>query len=118
MTYDDSRPGASTNPQTINIENSFIKVIVAAKNKPALFANYINTIIKNHPADLKIIDQQLIDIQNANIITPQGIIKGTLQLIDEYIDQLEYDNKSALKATMTSLYNEAIAIQDDLNADN
>ena len=118
MTYDDSRPGASTNPQSINIENSFIKVIVAAKNKPALFANYINTIIKNHPADLKIIDQQLIDIQNANIITPQGIIKGTLQLIDKYIDQLEYDNKSALRATMTSLYNEAIAIQDDLNADN
>ena len=118
MTYDDSTPGASTNPETIRIENSFIKVIVAAKNKPALFSNYINTIIKNHPADLKIIDQQLIDMQNANIATPQGVIKGTLQLIDEYIDQLEIDNKESLKATMNSLYNEAIAIQDDLNADN
>lgn len=118
MTYDDSTPGASTNPETIRIENSFIKVIVAAKNKPALFSNYINTIIKNHPADLKIIDQQLIDMQNANIATPQGVIKGTLQLIDEYIDQLEIDNKESLKSTMNSLYNEAIAIQDDLNADN
>ena len=75
-------------------------------------------IIKNHPADLKIIDQQLIDMQNANIATPQGVIKGTLQLIDEYIDQLEIDNKESLKTTMNSLYNEAIAIQDDLNADN
>lgn len=118
VTYDDSKPGLSTNLETINIHNAFIKVIVVSKNKPFLFTNYLNKIISCGPADVKIIDQQLLDIQNSQIITPQGTIKGTLQLINDYVDNLEVDRKEQLKQTLTSLYNEAVMIEGDLSADN
>lgn len=120
VTYDDSKPGLSTNLETIKIKNSFIKVIVVNKKKPFLFTNYINKIIENSPADLKIIDQQLLDIQSSQIAAPQGQIKGTLQLINDYVDGLDtidHDRKEQLKQTLTNLYNEAIMIEDDINAD-
>jgi len=118
MTYDDSKPGLSTSPETVKIKNSFIKVIVSHKSRSALFTNYINTIINEHPADLKIIDQQLIDMRGMQLVDVSGTIKGTLQLIDDYVDQIDIPNKELVKNAMRSLYNQATTIQDNVNADN
>ncbi len=118
LNYDDSGPKKTTDLKKVNLTDAFIKVIVKNKNKPFLYNNYLNKIFEAKPADVKIVDQSILDMQAADGTIDGSIVKGTLDLIVDYIDGIEYSNKDKLKHYMTNLYNEAVQLQDDLNADN
>ena len=113
LTYDDSERGLNTDINEYNITNAFVKVVVKSKNKPFLYNAYLNNVFAKKPADVKIIEQQLIDLQQSdNTQTIQA--KDTLSLIDSYIDSIQCDNKESLKAFMASLYNQATQLEEDI----
>lgn len=114
VTYDDSNPTNTTNVDLLNLENSYVKLIVNSKSKPFLFNNFINRIFGKHPADVKIIDQQLIDLSNKTIVKQDGQVKQTIDLITDYINNSEVTDKQQLITLMQSLYNEALTMQDDI----
>lgn len=113
VTYDDSAPGLNTDIDSIAITNSFVKVIVKSKNKPFLYNAFLNNVFARKPADVKIIEQQLIDLQNSQTA---GKIEAqdTLSLINSYIDSIQIENKDSLKAFMGQLYNQATQLEEDI----
>lgn len=117
LNYDDSAPGLTTNLKDYNLEDTFVKVVIKNKNKPFLYNNYLNKVFASRPADVKIVDQILLDLQNGDVSNNISI-KNTLDLIADYITGLDVGNKDELIRYMTSLYNEAVQLQDEVNADN
>lgn len=116
LVYDDSAPGQTTTFKENDIEDAFVKVVVKCKNKPFLYNNYLNKVFAGKPADVKIVDQILLDLQNGDI--DQSIsVKNTVELINDYISGLDVTNKDDLIRYMTSLYNEAVQMQEEVNAD-
>ena len=116
ITYDDSAPGLTTNLSKLNIEDTFVKVVVKSKNKPFLYNNYMSKVFAGRPADVKIVDQMLLDLQNGDVDSSVSV-KNTVELINDYINGLEVENKEDLIRYMTALYNEAVQLQDEVDAD-
>lgn len=112
ITYDDSHPGLNTDLNKVQMENSFIKIIVKNKTKPFLYNTYLNRIFNSKPADVKIVEQSIID--KANNIISEIKAENTLDLINDYVDHIDYDKKDQLKQFMNQLYNEAQQAQDDI----
>lgn len=115
LTYDDSKPHMTTDIRDLNLNDSFVKVIITTKNKPFLYANYLSSIFACKPADVKIIDQRLIDIQKQKIVDNQGHVKQTIDMIVDYIDNLNSPFRDQLVNLMSSLYNQAITVRDDID---
>lgn len=112
IVYDDIESGLNTNLDDIVLENSFIKLIVKNKTKPFLYNTYLNKIFNNKPADVKIIEQSIID--KAKSIAVEIKSENTLDLINDYVDHIDYDKKDQLKRFMNMLYSEAQQVQDNV----
>ena len=113
LTYDDSQPNKTTPIKQLKLTDCFVKVIVAHKSKNTLFNNYINSIFNCNTADVKIINQTVID--NHKVDVDDIKTSNTVDLINKYVDNLAIENKSEVLHTLINLYNQSIMIQDDID---
>lgn len=89
-------------------ENAFIRVIVANKTNPVIYEKFIDRIVKQNPADLKINDEidtfDEIDVEEVDIK-----FESTESLIDKFIEQIDtHLDKSRISRIMRELYIESL----------
>lgn len=111
MVYDEDNK-VFTKPLPEKVTDCFIKVIVKSKNEPFIYENYINGILKLKPADLKIVDGDLLEVTEDSNDTVN--ISDIPELIRNYIASLDTteDEKGRLTDAMMSLYNDAMREND------
>lgn len=92
----------------IDLTNSFVKLVVKDKSDTSTYNKLVDTILQASPTDFKIVDQELVDLQEMD--TPQTIeVSDTLDLIVQYIEQSDLVDKESVKKYMVNLYREAVA---------
>ena len=91
----------------VNLENTFVKVIVVNKSDLYQFDQFINRLYNIRLADLKIIEE-FDELQASEVSDEKIDLEDTLTLVDTYINSIEIDgDKEKLKHIMKSLYLEA-----------
>ena len=111
LTYDDKNK-FMTKLDDLQLEDSFVKVIIKSKSKAFTYNTYINKVFASKPADVKFVEQSLVD----TTLLEEGVtleVKDTLDLITSYVDGIEFEYKDRLKNFMVQLYNEAITINEE-----
>jgi DNA repair exonuclease SbcCD nuclease subunit len=89
---------------SLDIEDSYCKVIVKSKQNPYLFDLFINELEKKSPTELKIIEQTEITINNDSVNQSED----TLNILKKTIDELDISvNKNELQSLFTELYQKA-----------
>jgi DNA repair exonuclease SbcCD nuclease subunit len=113
--YDDSGKSDVTTSSYLdkdfleNFKSKYIKVQIVNKTNPYLFDLFLDQIYAQNPLDVSIIE----DIIDVAIEDSVDETDDTLTITFKYIDsvgQIDLD-KSKLKSMMSSLYNEAMAIE-------
>ena len=111
LTYDDKNK-FQTSLEGLALEDSFVKIVIKSKSRAFNYNTYINKVFAGKPADVKFVEQSLIDVTSSNQNATLEV-KDTLDLITSYIDGIDYDHKERLKNFMVQLYNEAITINEE-----
>jgi len=92
-------------------KNTYVKVIVKAKNNPYWFDMFIDKLEKAGTVNIQVVDDHL----NLNLESDDNIVnetEDTLTILRKYVDNLELDaDKAALDDLMRSLYEEALSIE-------
>ena len=97
----------ATDLEQLSLEDRYVKLIVNDKSDTKKFNEFVDTVMAMMPTDLKIIDQEMIELKEME--TPQTIeVSDTLDLIYQYIDNTDISNKEDVKKYMVMLYNEAM----------
>ena len=92
-------------PDHRELEGAFVKLIVEDKGDYAKFDYAVNQLQSMGLADLKIIEDLSLDLENGNAVVES---EDTLSLLDNYIDEIDLKvNKGNVKSVMRSLYMEA-----------
>jgi DNA repair exonuclease SbcCD nuclease subunit len=101
----------NTPVQPSNVEGTYIKVVVVNKTNPYEFEKFINNIVLQSPADLKITD---IEVDFDSIDVDEELeLEDTKTLIGKFIEQVETDlDKDKLTEMMQSLYIQALEVTD------
>jgi len=91
-------------------KNSYIKVLVEAKNNPYLFDKFIDSIQLQEPFDLSIIEDLNLSVEEEEIVNEA---EDTLTTLNKYVDGLDVNNINLdrLKEVLMSLHREAIDLQ-------
>lgn len=102
----DKKP--SVDLSSIDIKNSFIKILVHEKDDAYLFDKFVDSIADRGPYDLQIVDLQS-ETALATEEQIQQCAKDTITIIHETVNELEItDNtKKGIKQLMSELYSEA-----------
>lgn len=94
-----------------NIKETYIKIVVKTKDNPYLFDLFVDSIYKNNPIDVTIIE----DVQDVLLeeINDVDETEDTLTIINTVIDNIKTKDldSNKLKHIMSSLYSEAISVQ-------
>ena len=86
------------------LEGTFVKLIVEEKSDYAKFDYKIKLLQDMGLADLKIVENLGVEIENGVVMETED----TMTLLDSYIDEIDIKvNKSNVKSVMRSLYIEA-----------
>jgi len=94
-----------------NVIGTYIKVVVINKTNPYEFEKFINGIMLQMPADLKITDIE-VDFDDIDV-EDELELDDTKTLIGKFIEQVETDlDKDKLKDIMQSLYLSALEVTD------
>ena len=89
------------------MEGAFVKLIVEDKGDYSKFDYRIRQLQDIGLADLKIIEDISVGIENGSVVETED----TMTLLDSYIDEIDIKaNKSNIKNIMRSLYIEASAL--------
>ena len=92
-------------PDHRELEGAFVKLIVEEKGDYAKFDYAVSQLQNMGLADLKIIEDLSLDLENGNAVVES---EDTLSLLDNYIDEIDLKvNKGNIKSVMRSLYMEA-----------
>jgi len=97
--------GGVSIPSADEIKGSFVKLIVEEKGDHAKFDYAVRQLQDLGLADLKIIEDLSVDLENGDAVLET---EDTLTLLDNYIDEIDLKvDKNNIKAVMRSLYIEA-----------
>ena len=92
-------------PEEEKLKGTYVKLIVEDKGDYAKFDYKVRQIQDMGVADLKIIEDLSVDLENGNTVIET---EDTLSLLDNYIDDIDLKvNKGSVKNIMRSLYMEA-----------
>lgn len=111
--YDDEYVAISTiDKKPIgNCANKYVKIVVVTKSDPYKFDMFVDSIEKQMPIDLKIVDSFEFDSSVTDIVSEaqdtQTILLNTIESLELNLD------KTKLKQLMSSLYNEALHVEID-----
>lgn len=90
------------------IKDTYVKVIVNAKNDPVFFDKFISAIEDMGVVDLQI-EERYINVQIDKTLELAAQSEDTKNIINDYIDYSEIQvDRSALKRVMNEIYREAI----------
>lgn len=107
--YDDTKEL----PTIKGLEETHIKLIVVNKNDFYKFDQYIESIYKINPLELKIIED-LSEFEAEALADDDVDLEDTLTLLSQYVDNLETDaDKERIKNIMKTLYVEAQHYEDE-----
>ena len=88
--------------------NKAVKVIINQIDDQYMFSKFIEEMEAAGPWHMQIIDNT--DASDMSEVEVEHIeSKGTVELLNDYIEQTKYDNKDEVKALMRELFDEAIA---------
>ena len=91
-----------------NLEDKFIKVIVEKKENPYHLEQFIDSVYKDNPYSVTIVDESL-DFSDTNELVDEA--EDTLTILGKYVDELETDlDKVRLKILLQELYSESMEI--------
>lgn len=109
--YDDSNKTIEqVVPETIDVKNKIVKVVVRNKTNPYWFDLFIDKVETSSPLELQVIEDNLqLDIENEDIFDEA---EDTITIFKNYIGQLNLEGvkRDKLEQTIVELYQEAIAI--------
>jgi len=89
-------------------ENKAVKIIINRNDDQYMFGKFIEEMEVASPWHMQIIDNT--DTSNVSGVEVEHIESmGTVELLNDYIEQTKYDNKDEVKALMRELFDEAIA---------
>jgi DNA repair exonuclease SbcCD nuclease subunit len=114
VTYNDSTVESVDTMAAIDMrqyKDRHVKIIVEHKSKPKIFDAFIERMYQANPADLSILE----DVSFLNDVRvevdAEGVDKDTGQLLDEYIDNIDFDredmNRTKLKSLLRGIHAEA-----------
>ena len=85
-----------------------VKIIINQIDDQYMFSKFIEEMEAAGPWHMQIIDNT--DASDTSEVEVEHIeSKGTVELLNDYIEQTKYDNKDEVKALMRELFDEAIA---------
>jgi hypothetical protein len=96
-----------TLPDGEELKGAFVKLIVEDKGDYAKFDYSVKELHDMSLADLKIIEDLSVEIENGSVVETED----TITLLDNYIDEIDLKvNKDNVKQTLRSLYTEALEL--------
>ena len=111
--YDDVNK-STTDIENLDLSNCYVKVVIVNKSKPLKYNNFISSVFQKQPADVKFIDQQLLNPQTSNKLSAE--VKDTSELIKQYVDNTDYtdSDKVLLKNYLIKIYNQCLSESNNL----
>jgi hypothetical protein len=85
-----------------------IKLITNEIPDQYMYEKFVEELEAQEPWHLQIIDNT--EASNQDIEVDHIESKGTIEILNEYIEQTEYDNKDHVRELMKSLHDEAISL--------
>lgn len=105
LTYDDTK---EMNQDFTNLQNKYIKIVVAQKTNPQQFDTFMDDIYKMNPIDVTIVEDVNEMVNNEEDVVDQA--QDTLTILSNYIDQQTIQvEPQKLKTVMRELYLEALS---------
>ena len=105
LTYDDTK---EINQDFTNLQNKYIKIVVAQKTNPQQFDTFMDDIYKMNPIDVTIVEDVNEMVNNEEDVVDQA--QDTLTILSNYIDQQTIQvEPQKLKTVMRELYLEALS---------
>lgn len=104
--YDDT----VVDPDTIDenqCNNKFVKLIVEKRTNYYAYDNLIERIYQTGVHDLKIIDNTQEEINPSGDIE----VEGTLSFLENYVEEIDYEDKDTLKSIIGSIYSESLQLE-------
>ena len=95
------------------IEESFVKVVIKSKTKPALFDTFIKAVEEYKVSDIQIVEDHL----NLNMIADGDIIdeaEDTMTILSKYVEQIGSDagfDRDMVVSFLGDLYHEAMSLE-------
>jgi hypothetical protein len=95
-------------------ENTYIKVIVVAKEDPYIFDMFMDELYKQNPADVVVVE----DFSEGDSVNDDSDevdqAQDTMTILSNYIDQQDFKevDSAKLKNFMRELYIEAISVEE------
>lgn len=105
LTYDDTK---EMSQDFTNLQNKYIKIVVAQKTNPQQFDTFMDDIYKMNPIDVTIVEDVNEMVNNEEDVVDQA--QDTLTILSNYIDQQTIQvEPQKLKTVMRELYLEALS---------
>ena len=105
LTYDDTK---DMSQDFTNLQNKYIKIVVAQKTNPQQFDTFMDDIYKMNPIDVTIVEDVNEMVNNEEDVVDQA--QDTLTILSNYIDQQTIQvEPQKLKTVMRELYLEALS---------
>lgn len=105
--------GDSTDISSADLTDCFVRVVVRNKGDDFLYENFVNSIYKVRPADVKFVEARVMfeskETNGEAVVDDE--MESLTDIIGDYINGLEIEpaKKDALKSVAVMLYNEALA---------
>lgn len=97
--------------ETIELQNKYVKVIVANKTDYYKFDQFTQQLYSSGCHDIKIIED-MSEFQGGEIIDETINLEDTLSVLAQYVDSIESDlDKEQIKSYLRALYTEAVNIE-------
>jgi len=104
--YDDSLGKLPPIPE---VANKILKVVVKNKTNHYFFDQYIESIEKQNPIEVQIVEDNLSLVSDDQDIVNEA--ESTVDIFKKYIGYIDYNNKKKLEDKIIDLYNEALSIE-------
>ena len=100
--------GTSPSLDVSKYENKAIKVVISQIDDQYEYTKFIQELESVNPWHMQIIDNS--DVYDTSDVVVEHIeSKSTIEVLNEYVDQTNYDNKDEVKTLMRDIFNDAIS---------
>ncbi len=93
-----------------DLMNCYVKVIVKKKTNQFLFDIFLDKIYKQNPYSVMIIDEY-IQSDNANISLEETQSKSTIDILKDYVLELDFDKKDDIIKEINNLYQQSMNME-------
>ena len=104
--YDDTVVDPDTIDET-ECNNKYVKLIVEKRTNYYAYDNLVERLYQTGVHDLKIIDNTQEEINPTGDIE----VEGTLSFLENYIEEIDYEDKDTLKSIIGSIYSESLQLE-------